>query len=178
MWLDTIKDRLRRLRKERAENQDIVAQAINTARGTYASYENGITPPMGVCIKLADYFDVSLDYLLCRSQERNAASGELSVPFSTIAKLAGEAAPTATELTSLLDTAAKYYQRGAPCGDIPLKALCEFINSLRLAMDAAIKNDTKNLIDSANAAVISALQVTNMPAKYLEAMHAGEDTYI
>ena len=59
-----IKDILRTLRNERDAKQSTVANDIGLAQGTYSSYENGITPPTENCIKIAKYFDVSVDYLL------------------------------------------------------------------------------------------------------------------
>lgn len=55
--------RLILLRKEKALTQEQVADIINVSRQTYASYENGVNPGLEAVIKLAKYFEVSIDYL-------------------------------------------------------------------------------------------------------------------
>lgn len=56
---------LKDLRKERNLTQSEVARALNISRQVYANYENEINQPdCKMLIKLADYFEVSIDYLL------------------------------------------------------------------------------------------------------------------
>ena len=58
--------RLKLLRGEKT--QEKVADDLGLSRRAYSSYETGDRePPKDVLIKLADYFDVSVDYLLERS---------------------------------------------------------------------------------------------------------------
>lgn len=65
---DSFKDRLRALREDNDLTQTEVAEALNLTRTAIANYENAIREPdLKTLIKLADYFDVSLDYLLCRT---------------------------------------------------------------------------------------------------------------
>ena len=80
---------------------------------------------------------------------------------------AGESAPTSSELAALMKEAIRYYRRGAPCGDIPMKSLRGFVEGLRSALCAATAGQTPALIDNANAAVVSALEITKMPAAFL-----------
>ncbi len=168
-----MRDVLRKLRSEREEKQSTVADALLISRGTYSSYENGITPPTEVCIKLADYFDVSLEYLLGLSNERKPAGGRLAAAFSSLAKLAGDAAPTANDMAGLLEAAARYYQKGACCGDLPLHALKGFHVGLCAALAAAVQEDSPALLDSVNAAAVAALDITKMPAVFYESKQGG-----
>ena len=62
--MDALKDNLRMLRKKKDMRQADVADAIGIARGTYASYESGITPPTDNLVRIAQYYGVSTDYLL------------------------------------------------------------------------------------------------------------------
>ena len=56
--------RLEYLRKLRGLNQTELAKELNMIRTTYSNYEHGQAEPnIETLIKLADYFDVSLDYL-------------------------------------------------------------------------------------------------------------------
>ena len=61
-------DRLRQCRKEHGSTQKQVAVAIATTEQNYQRYERGTQQPtLPVLLSLADYFDVSLDYLVGRS---------------------------------------------------------------------------------------------------------------
>ena len=161
-----IKDILRALRSERDAKQSTVANDIGLAQGTYSSYENGITPPTENCIKIAKYFDVSVDYLLGLTNERKPTRGTLEASINALARLAGDTTPTSSSVLALLDAAVVYYRKGAPCGDIPMKAFNDFIQGLQDAMLAAARNDDAALIDSANAATVAALEIAKMPALY------------
>lgn len=59
---------LKRFRKEFKITQKQAAQAAGVAERLYQSYEYGkVVPSALVLVSLADYFDVSLDYLVGRS---------------------------------------------------------------------------------------------------------------
>lgn len=63
-------DRLRQCRKERGSTQKQVAVAIATTEQNYQRYERGTQQPtLPVLLSLSDYFDVSLDYLVGRSDD-------------------------------------------------------------------------------------------------------------
>ena len=62
---------LKTLRKENKAKQSDIANKLSIARSTYQSYEYGVAEPdIKTLIALADYFDVSLDYL-CGRQNKN-----------------------------------------------------------------------------------------------------------
>ncbi|BCC32615.1 MULTISPECIES: helix-turn-helix domain-containing protein [Bacillus] len=57
--------RLHTLRKERKLRQEDMAKQLGIARTTYAMYEQGKREPdYNTLIKLATFFEVSIDYLL------------------------------------------------------------------------------------------------------------------
>lgn len=63
--------RLKELRFEKDIPQIIVALELNIARSTYACYETAKNEPdIHTLIRIADYFDVSLDYLVGRTDEK------------------------------------------------------------------------------------------------------------
>ena len=63
--------RLKRLRKEAQKTQAEMADYIEINRSTYGEYERGvITPPIDKIKLLADYFDVSVDYLAGYANQR------------------------------------------------------------------------------------------------------------
>ena len=61
-------ERLKELRTKKGLFQKDIADFLDVERTTYVKYENGaIEPNHEVLKKLADYFEVSVDYLLGRS---------------------------------------------------------------------------------------------------------------
>ena len=62
---------LKMLRNERGVTQQALADAIGTNQQAINGYENrGIEPDFEMLIKLADYFNTSIDYLLGRTESR------------------------------------------------------------------------------------------------------------
>ncbi|HID0882456.1 TPA: helix-turn-helix domain-containing protein [Clostridium botulinum] len=64
-------DRLKELREEKQLTQEELGKFLNVSRQTISGYEAGaIEPSISNLVKLANIFNVSLDYLLCRTKER------------------------------------------------------------------------------------------------------------
>ena len=64
-------ERIRNLREESDKKQQELADYLNIKQTTYSKYELGkVNIPVEVFIKLADYYDVSVDYLLGRTNEK------------------------------------------------------------------------------------------------------------
>lgn len=64
-------NRIRQLREERHLNQEGLAMQLNTSQSTISFYETeDRLPDMKTCIRIADFFNVSLDYLAGRSDIR------------------------------------------------------------------------------------------------------------
>lgn len=62
--------KLKELRKAKGITQEIFADEFNISRGTIAMWETGKREPAHeTLLKLADYFNVSVDYLLGREEE-------------------------------------------------------------------------------------------------------------
>jgi len=63
-----ISERLKSLRKERGVTQRVVARGADIAERQYQEYEYGEKKPgCDILIALADFFNVSTDYLLGRT---------------------------------------------------------------------------------------------------------------
>lgn len=61
---------LKEIRLQSAMTENAVAEHLDILYRTYQKYESGeIDPPLSKAIVLADLFDVSLDYLVWRSDE-------------------------------------------------------------------------------------------------------------
>ncbi|MHA4413311.1 helix-turn-helix domain-containing protein [Bacillus cereus] len=80
--------RLHTLRKERKLRQEDMANQLGIARTTYAMYEQGNREPdYNTLIKLATFFEVSIDYLLGTTemrQDTDIQDPELSQWFEDI----------------------------------------------------------------------------------------------
>ena len=62
---------IRNLREDNDKVQVELAEYLNVKQTTYSKYELGkINVPVEVLIKLADYYDVTLDYLVGRTNKR------------------------------------------------------------------------------------------------------------
>lgn len=60
-------ENIRNLREDNDKKQIELAEYLNIKQTTYSKYELGkINIPIEVFIKLADYYDVSIDYLVGR----------------------------------------------------------------------------------------------------------------
>ena len=70
-------ERLKELRVEKGISQKNLAEIFNIARSTLSQYEsNQRTPSDEIKVKLSEYFNVSLDYLLGKSDVRNYSDYE------------------------------------------------------------------------------------------------------
>ncbi len=59
---------LRAIREDRDIKQKDIAKLLNVSQNTYSQYETGvISLTAEVLIKLSDYYNVSIDYLLDRT---------------------------------------------------------------------------------------------------------------
>ncbi|NBI09013.1 XRE family transcriptional regulator [Colidextribacter sp. OB.20] len=66
-----LSERLRSLRKERGLTQTEAANAVEISLKSYCRYESGEREPTAsVLVQIADFYSVSADYLLGRSEER------------------------------------------------------------------------------------------------------------
>ena len=63
------KDSLNHTRKEKGVTAQQMADFLKINIRAYRKYESGDTmPPLDNLVKIADYLDVSTDYLLCRDE--------------------------------------------------------------------------------------------------------------
>lgn len=74
---------LRDIRKERGKTQKQIAKLLGISQQSYSAYENGVSqPPRDALIKLAEYYQVSTDYLLDRTNLPTSTQGQ--VTFSNV----------------------------------------------------------------------------------------------
>lgn len=75
--IEKVGKRLRALREEKNITQEELGRILGTSHVTIGRYENGERiPKLDILIDLANYFDVSLDYLLFRSDKKEVYSSK------------------------------------------------------------------------------------------------------
>lgn len=63
--------RIKELRIDNDLKQTVLAKYLGVSQNTYSDYEHGkINIPVDIIIKLADYYNVSTDYLLNRTNKK------------------------------------------------------------------------------------------------------------
>ena len=66
-----MENNLRKLRKERHLTQVAVQMQTGIEQALLSKFENGErTPPTETLLTLADFYGVSIDYILCRTNKR------------------------------------------------------------------------------------------------------------
>ncbi len=81
----TLNERIKSLRKQRKITQEELAKAINVERSSVGKYETGTTPSMDILIKIANYFEISVDFLLgnATTQDFELSSIPGAIPYKT-----------------------------------------------------------------------------------------------
>lgn len=69
--------KLRKLRKERGLTLEQVGEALGIKPNTYGKYEREIAPKQETLIKIAEFFDVSIDYLVGKEEKAPKKSGSV-----------------------------------------------------------------------------------------------------
>lgn len=70
--MSVFSDRLKELRDSSGKTQAQIAESIGVTPQAFSYYINGREPNYDTLVKIADYFNVSIDYLLGKSQFKNA----------------------------------------------------------------------------------------------------------
>ena len=66
-------ENIRSLRIDGGHTQKQIAEYLGISQNTYSQYEIGVLNyPVDALMKLADFYEVSVDYLLGRTNERKA----------------------------------------------------------------------------------------------------------
>ncbi|MEF2293101.1 MULTISPECIES: helix-turn-helix domain-containing protein [Virgibacillus] len=77
-----LKNRLVSLRKEKGKTQEEIAKVIGVTRPAYTAYEKGSrTPDYKILATLANYYNVTIDYLLGHSDQPHLTKEEAFESF-------------------------------------------------------------------------------------------------
>lgn len=69
--------RIRDLREDSDLTQKEVGKQLNMSQSQYQKYESGlVTPPISILMAIAEFYDVSLDYLLGRTNYKKVVQAE------------------------------------------------------------------------------------------------------
>ena len=74
-------DRFSELCKKNGVTPNAVCSTIGKSTATATHWKNGSTPNGDVLIKIAEYFNVPVDYLLGRTDDPNQKPGETNIRF-------------------------------------------------------------------------------------------------
>lgn len=84
---DTFGQRLKKLRYAKNKQQKEVAIDLEISKGTYSLYESDLRMPgIKTLIKIADYYNVSLDYLLCRDSKLTIDNDKMITDLEKVKK--------------------------------------------------------------------------------------------
>lgn len=132
----TFGQRLKELRTEKRMTQDDLGKVMNVSKASISLYEkNERTPDQATLIKTADYFDVSLDFLLGRSDKRHYY--DLSEKETT------DIAEQAEKMLKGMDTGAAVNFYGEPMTDEQKQSMRDILEmGLRINKEKAKKKFT------------------------------------
>ena len=107
--------RFTEIRKAKTSSQKEMASLLNVSRQSISNYEKGnAQPSLQNLVKIADTFDISLDYLLCRTDYMQNPFTSDRVPDASVKK----------EINKILSTQSKSQQKSI------LNVIKEIINYL------------------------------------------------
>lgn len=119
-----INKRLIQLRKNKKLSQQELSKRLGIARSTLAGYENASREPdIETLEKIANFFDVSLDYLAGRTDEIGSTDDSRSQAWRELEKLAKEEG-----ITDLYTS-----RPGDPTDDMPEEMIRDIIMGIKLA---------------------------------------------
>lgn len=104
-----MKEQLQKLRRIKNLTQEEIANIIGVKLTTYQKYERDvISPPHDKLIKLADFYEVSVDYLLGRTEVMNMASTDM-LNFLGLSEQAKNSTPD--EMVTLIEGLPEVWQK-------------------------------------------------------------------
>ncbi len=134
--------RIRDLREDNDKKQIELAKYLNIDQSTYSDYENGkINIPIEQLIKIADFYNVSLDYLVGRDRKK----GDI-VLFPRIRELREDHDKKQLELTNylhIMPNTYSDYENGKI--NIPIEQLIKIADFYDVSLDYLVSRDRKTI---------------------------------
>lgn len=168
--MDSFSKRLRTLRMEKGMKQSELAEALHFSQGMASAYENGREPPFDVLVQIANYFDVSTDYLLgltsTRKQNTDALMNEMNRAAQQT-ESAGAVPITPEDILALMNAITMYTDEGSPAGTQTLAFSRDVILKLTEMLKAFSGASEAEILDTSNALIQSVLEVSVITGAYL-----------
>ena len=162
--------RLERLRSERDMTQAAVADKLGINRGTYNAYEIGKnTPPTTILMRIAQLYNVSVDYLLGLTPERRSSGDEIATRLKTLGAICGSASPVQyTELLDIVNALIRYYHTSQRAADLPMDDTRRILAALTNMINAAAHDSLSTLHQAVNDLGITALEANDIIKEYIK----------
>ncbi|MCX7747318.1 MAG: helix-turn-helix domain-containing protein [Clostridia bacterium] len=113
------KEIIKKLRVEKDLTQDELAKVLNVKRSTVSGYESGRNEPSyEILQKLSDYFDVTVDFLLGKTEVKKAETGKnaISPAYFRLAKYAEERGISPEDVEDIIHLLEKAKKRDRDAG--------------------------------------------------------------
>ena len=144
-------ERLKDLRKQRSLTQSELAEYMCVSKSTIAMYEIGKNiAEFDKLIKISDFFNVSVDYLLCRTDNVNSdAQCDFKTLGERIRKRRLDLNITQSELAKKLNYTSRSSINKIEMGaqDVPINKIFDFANALNCSLPFLLgisENNTSN----------------------------------
>lgn len=161
--MDILKKRMRDLREDLDMKQSALAEALNISQSAISGYECGREPPLEVIFQYAEYFGVSVEYLLGLTNEKKPVSKEderAIEDMQAAAAARGETAFSRGDVAQLAAAFVNYYKAGAPAGSVPMDSVAAFLPAVARVLDAAASQDVPALLVACDDAAKAGLNIT------------------
>lgn len=170
--MDILSRRIKELRVDHDLKQGEMGDALGITQNMVSNYENGREPSLDIVLAYAKYFNVSVEYLLGTSNDREKVSpgDETALDDMQLEAAAnGHAAFSRADIARLAGAFAKYYRAGAPAGSAPMDCVKAFLAAAPRMLEAAAQGDAAALLNACNDLARAGLDTTNVLAAVLDA---------
>ena len=168
--VDILKKRMRDLREDSDMKQSAIAEALGISQSALSGYECGREPPLEVIFKYAEFFDVSVEYLLGLTNEKKPPTRKEEKAIDDMQAAAaarGENAFSRDDFAQLAAAFVAYYKAGAPAGSTPMECAAAFLPALRRVLEAATAQDVAGLLAACNDVASAGLSCSGAMASFL-----------
>lgn len=163
--MDILSKRIRELRIDHDMKQGEMGNALGITQNMVSNYENGREPPLDTVLAYAQYFDVSVEYLLGVSNERMRApqgGAKLIDDMQAAAAARGEKPFSRGDVAQLAAAFVAYYKAGAPAGSAPMECVAAFLPAMARVLDAATRQDVPALLLACDDVAKAGLNITGV----------------
>lgn len=177
--MDILSRRIRELRVDHDLKQGEMGSALGITQNMVSNYENGREPPIETVIAYAEYFNVSVEYLLGITNERIRApqdGGRTLDDMQAAAIERGETPFSRGDVTQLAAAFVRYYNAGAPAGSAPMECVAAFLPAMARVLDAATGQDVAALLVACDDVAKAGLNITGALGGVLGVGKQGEST--